>query len=267
MIDEVVRVADAHAAADRRAERHHRGAADVLQPPGQHRVVGRVGQHGEAVVDELLGRGHELDRVGQERPVVADHLELDPVGRERLAGQPRGQHRVAGRVAAGGVRQHLDPGGVEHVEDRARGRAGSSRRMATVNSSVPDASSARGRAARGWRSRRCRGSAASRTPPGDAKGRECASSSLDRTDHLDAVAVGQLASRPTRARHDLAVDATATTPGRATTRARRVARGHRRGPAAPRLAVDAATSSRRSAPARASTTSVAVSGASRMPLR
>ena len=38
------------------------------------------GQHDEALVDELLGRAQQLGRVGQERVLVADHLELDPVG-------------------------------------------------------------------------------------------------------------------------------------------------------------------------------------------
>ena len=84
---QVVGVADPHAGADRRAERHHRGAADVLEPAGQDRVVVGVGEHDEAVVDELLGGLQQLGRVGQQRAVVADHLELDPVGLERLAGQ------------------------------------------------------------------------------------------------------------------------------------------------------------------------------------
>ena len=56
---EVVRVADAHAAADRRAERHRGGAARVLEAPGQDRVVIRVRQHDELLVDELLGGGQQ----------------------------------------------------------------------------------------------------------------------------------------------------------------------------------------------------------------
>ena len=104
---EVVGVADAHAAADRRAERHHRRAADVLQAPGEHGSSFVYGQHDEAVVDELLGRLQQLGRVGQQRAVVADHLELDPVGLERLARQPGGHDGVARRVAAGGVGQQL----------------------------------------------------------------------------------------------------------------------------------------------------------------
>ena len=84
---QVVRVQQAHAGADRRAERHHRGAADVLQPAGEDRVVVRVGEDGEALVDELLGRLEQRGRVGQQRALVADHLELDPVGLERLAGE------------------------------------------------------------------------------------------------------------------------------------------------------------------------------------
>ena len=64
---DVVRVADAQAAADRRAERHHGGAADVGQAAGDDRVVVGVGQHGEAVGHEPLGRVEQLDRVGQQR--------------------------------------------------------------------------------------------------------------------------------------------------------------------------------------------------------
>ncbi len=82
---QVVGVADPHAAADRRAERHHRRAARVLQAAREDGVVVRVGQHHEAVVHERLGGVEQLDRVGQERAVVADHLELHPVGLERLA--------------------------------------------------------------------------------------------------------------------------------------------------------------------------------------
>ena len=84
---EVGGVGDPLAAADRRAERHDRRAADVLQAAGEHRVVARVGQHDEAVVDELLGGDEQLRRVGQQRALVADDLELDPVG----AAAPRGR--------------------------------------------------------------------------------------------------------------------------------------------------------------------------------
>ena len=47
---DVVRVAQPEAAADGRAERHHGGAPDLLEPAGEHRVVGRVRQHDEAVL-------------------------------------------------------------------------------------------------------------------------------------------------------------------------------------------------------------------------
>ena len=128
---QVVGVQQAHAGADRRAERHHRGAADVLQPAREDRVVVGVREHDEAVVDELLGGLEQRRRVGQQRALVADHLELDPVGLERLAGELRGEHRVARREAAGGVGQQPDAGAVEHVDDRAAlrpGRCGAARR-------------------------------------------------------------------------------------------------------------------------------------------
>ena len=52
-----------------------------------------------------------------------------------------GQHRLGAGEAAGGVGQHGDLVPVQHVEHRP-GRAGSIRRIATVVSSVPEASSA-----------------------------------------------------------------------------------------------------------------------------
>ena len=118
---DVVRVADAGAGADRRAERHHGGAADLLEAAGEDRVVVGVGEDGEAVGDELLGGVDELDRVGEEGAVVADHLELDPVGLEGLAGELGGADGVAGGVAAGGVGEDEEAEAVDHVEDRAAG--------------------------------------------------------------------------------------------------------------------------------------------------
>ena len=109
---------------------------DVLEPAREHRVVGRVGQHGEAVGDELLGGDQQLGRVGQQRALVADHLELDPVGLERLARELRGHDRVARGEAAGGVRQHAARRSLEHVDQRVRA-CGSIRRSATVTISVP----------------------------------------------------------------------------------------------------------------------------------
>ena len=116
---QVVRVVDPHAAADRRAERHHRRAAGVLEPARQDRVVVGVGEHDEAVGHQLLGGRQQLGGVGQQRLVVADHLELHPVGLERLAGEPGGGDRVARREAAGGVRQQEDAQPLEHLDDRA----------------------------------------------------------------------------------------------------------------------------------------------------
>ena len=103
------------------------------------------GSTDEAVVDELLGGGHELDRIGQQRAVVADHLELDPVGRERLPGQVRGADRVAGGEAAGGVGQDLDAGVGPARRGSSRARlADPSRRRATVQSSASASRQARG---------------------------------------------------------------------------------------------------------------------------
>ena len=121
---QVVGVQQALAGADRRAERHHRGAADVLEAAGEDRVVVGVGEDGEALVDELLGGLEQRGRVGQQRVLVADHLELDPVGLERLAGELGGQHRVAGGEAAGGVGEQLDARRGRARRRASRGRSG-----------------------------------------------------------------------------------------------------------------------------------------------
>ncbi len=52
---QVVRVADAHPAADRCAERHDRGAAEAFEADGDDRVVVGVGENNKTVVEQLLG--------------------------------------------------------------------------------------------------------------------------------------------------------------------------------------------------------------------
>src|SRR5439155_872653 len=75
---DVVGVADPEAAAAGRAQRHHRGATDLLQAAGEHGVVAGVRQHHEALVDQTFSRLEELDGVREQRPLVADHLQLHP---------------------------------------------------------------------------------------------------------------------------------------------------------------------------------------------
>ena len=150
---DVVRVADAEPGADRRAERHHRRAAGVLQLAGQDRVVVGVRQHDEAVGDQAFGRVEQLDRVGQQGALVGDHLQLDPVGLQRLPGQLGGEHRLAGGVAAGGVGQD------------ARCRAGPARRAPS-----PGAPGRAG-ASRRWSARCRRRAAPAPAPPGWARRR------------------------------------------------------------------------------------------------
>ena len=113
---------------------------DVGQPAGEHRVVAGVRQHGEPVGDQLLGGAQQLHPVGQQRPLVADHLQLDPVGVERLPGQvgppspPR--RRCSSRRCSAAAARRSGP-----AAPAARRRAGavSTRRSATVTSSVPEA--------------------------------------------------------------------------------------------------------------------------------
>ena len=119
---EVVRVADAEPRADRRAERHDRRAA--RRPPACRASTGSSLVYGSTVKPSstsVSAASSSLDRVGQQGPLVGDDLQLDPVGAERLAGQPGGQHGLARGEAARRVRQHPDAAPAQHVEHRAAG--------------------------------------------------------------------------------------------------------------------------------------------------
>ena len=102
-------VLNAEARSDRRAERHHRGGARVFELAARDRIVVGVGQHDEAFLHEDARRLDERLVVGEERALVADHLELHPVREPRLASEPRRADRFVGGVAAGRVRQDEHP--------------------------------------------------------------------------------------------------------------------------------------------------------------
>ena len=117
-------VLDAEARADRRAERHHRGGARVFELAARDRIVVGVRQHDEAFLDQDARGFDQRLVVGEERALVADDLELHPVGQPRLAAEPRRPDRLVCRVAAGGVRQDEDPLGVDVVEQRLAAAVG-----------------------------------------------------------------------------------------------------------------------------------------------
>ena len=151
------------AGADRRAERHHGRAAGLFEVLREHRVGVDVRQHDEAFGDERLGGLERGDRVGQQVLRVGDHLELHPVGAGDRAAEPGREQRFLDGLAAGGVRQHGVALPVDVVESVLLfGLSRSRRRMATVTSSVPDASIA-ATISSGGGTCRCRRRAASGT--------------------------------------------------------------------------------------------------------
>jgi hypothetical protein len=90
---------------DWRAERHHGRGARFFELAADDRIVVRIRQHHEPFAHEHACGFEERDVVGEERALVADHLELHPVREPRLAPEPRRANRVVRRVTAGGVRQ------------------------------------------------------------------------------------------------------------------------------------------------------------------
>ena len=104
-----MRIGDAAARADRRAERHHGRRAGVRELAARNRIVIAIGQHHEAATHQRLGGAQQFLDIRVEQFAVADHLELDPVGLERLAGELRREDRILRGVAAGRVRQQMHP--------------------------------------------------------------------------------------------------------------------------------------------------------------
>lgn len=115
----VRRVLHAEPRADGGRQRHHGRAARVEQLLRHDEVVREVGQNLKAFADEHARRFERLLVVGEECRLVADDFELDEVGLQSLAREPRRAHRLVGRVTAGGVRED-DELRVEVVEERLR---------------------------------------------------------------------------------------------------------------------------------------------------
>ena len=122
---QAVGIQDALARADGRTGQHDTGRAGVLQTASHDRIVVRVHQNRKAVLDQGLGGLKGADRIGQQRFLVAEDLELDPVGHretvpiEQLPAEPGHADRVGGREATGRVGQDRVPFRVDEVEDVA----------------------------------------------------------------------------------------------------------------------------------------------------
>ena len=101
-----VRVHRPSARANGRSPGHDGLAADIDQALAQHQVFGAVGQHLKAFLDEVLGRAHQVQRVGLQGVVVADQFQLDPRGVEHFAGHLGGGDGFLGAVAARGIGKH-----------------------------------------------------------------------------------------------------------------------------------------------------------------
>jgi len=91
-------------AADRRAQRHDRGATYVLEPGRQHRIRIDVGQHGPAFFDEDLRRFQRFDRIRKQVVGVRMDLQLDPFGKTGGCRQTGNAHRFSGIHRTGRIR-------------------------------------------------------------------------------------------------------------------------------------------------------------------
>ena len=130
------------------SERTEPGAhSEVLGATGQQIVVGhRTGVDRRSPLRRCLCGADQFDGIWQQCALVGDHLKLDPVGAQRLAGQLRGEHSIGGAARARGAGSGVLPSRLSRSSTPVPPTA-STRRIATVISSVPDATSASSSAA------------------------------------------------------------------------------------------------------------------------
>ena len=72
-------VLNAQTRANGRGQRHHRGGSGVDQLAGVHQIVVGVGQHHEAFLRQDARGFQQAGIIGEQRFLVADHLQLYPV--------------------------------------------------------------------------------------------------------------------------------------------------------------------------------------------
>ncbi|GCC43865.1 hypothetical protein chiPu_0027953, partial [Chiloscyllium punctatum] len=120
-----VAVGDAFGAADWSCPRHHHLAAGFDQARGDREILGAIGEHFKAVLDQDSGGLDQADDVGLQRVVVGDHLELDPGRAEQFARELGSGDRLAHAAAARGVRQHGDAELADQGPERIAGLAAS----------------------------------------------------------------------------------------------------------------------------------------------
>lgn len=94
-----------HGAADRRAPGHQHLTAGIQQLLSHDKIVRCIGKYLETIVTENFRRFDQRKNIGLQRVVMADDLQLDPVGLKNLTGHLRRQHRFLDRVATGRVGQ------------------------------------------------------------------------------------------------------------------------------------------------------------------
>jgi len=104
--------------ADRRAQRHHRNSAQLLQLFCEHRIRVDVGQDLESLGDEDARSDQRLLGVGEEVARVGDDLELDPIRQSHRPGKASDPDRLICGAAPSGVGKDAVTLPVDDVEDR-----------------------------------------------------------------------------------------------------------------------------------------------------
>ena len=184
----------------------------MLEATCEHGVVVRVRQHDKTILDQLLSRLQQLDAVGEQRDLVTDHLEFDPVCLERLPGEPGCEHSLGSGEATGSVREdaHAEPR--EHIEHRAlRTRVDSAHCHCDERGPRSDDGALKGRHARDAAAAEDEARADPLAIDHELS-RQLRSPSLSSREHLDPVPGNHRRLAPDASRHDLSVHGDGDTP-------------------------------------------------------
>ena len=91
--------------ANRRAQRHNGGAANIFQTFAEYRIGTAVRQNDEPLLYQLFRRFQRLDRVGQQPASIRVNFQLQPACAERFTRQLGGENGLFGRFRAGSIWQ------------------------------------------------------------------------------------------------------------------------------------------------------------------
>src|SRR5712664_43922 len=121
---EIGRILDAQAGADWSGKWHNGGSARIDKLASRDQIIVRVRQHDKTFFDQDAGGLDVLLSIREERLLIPNDFQLDPVGEPDFAAKPRGTNGLVSGVTARSVRQDKDLLAIDKIEQRFLGAIG-----------------------------------------------------------------------------------------------------------------------------------------------